>query len=406
VGRSGPPAGRPTPLTLSAALATPSSLAVVVRQPVPVVAGGEAPTVALAPGAADGEAAVDVRWAVAGRDALPAPCATLADRAGLFVDRGPLPAATARVVVDPAPVAAVVDDGRRRAVAGYAASSAPGRPGTEVGNLRAYAPGDALARVDWKATARLNRLHVRDPVGDARPATTMLLDARARLRDGPPGRTKIEHLRTVALAVADRARKDGDPLGLVVVDDDGATTLPPATGVAHWRAIRRRLYEVGPSPPGGWRPPADVRSPASAATALARLADDDSPYAARLRPFFGDGGHARRLEADPLYAAAREVSRAGPGVAVLLTDDADRGPVRECVRALRRGGAAVTVALAPASAFDPAADAARRDSFASFRRELARIPGVNALAVGPLAGVGDAGAATVPTPAPASGGSA
>lgn len=437
VGDRSPVAGRAVPTTLGVSLAAPTRLTVAVGQSLPGVAtaSGEDPAwpipgsrgtggpdreglpalvASVSPGSDAATATREVAWAVAGRYAVSAPTVVTRDRSGLFVD--------VATVGDPAPV--TVAPGRPTATIGRGGRGAvpTDRPdfqglrlrGDDPGETREYVPGDTLSLIDWKATARLGRLHVRELAGTVQVSDVLVVDARARLATGPAGWTKLEHLRGVALALLDRARMAGEPIGLTVVGDDGVeTVVPPGGSDAHYSRVRRLLYDLPVRPAAGWRPTAPGRSPREAAAAAAALRDDPSPLGATLRPFFAGADRTRTVREDPLFQAVRSVvtqSRRGPAEAThvaLLTDDADRPTLEEAVGTARSAGCSVSVFVASEVLFDaigatsPADWRARRASLERFRLSLDRRRGVEAFEVGPH-GVGRSamvrpgGAATAP----------
>ena len=48
--------------------------------------------------------------------------------------------------------------------------------GSELGETRAYSPGDDVRRIDWNVTARLQEPHVRDTIADRELETWALAD--------------------------------------------------------------------------------------------------------------------------------------------------------------------------------------------------------------------------------------
>ena len=49
-------------------------------------------------------------------------------------------------------------------------------PGSELGEARAYQPGDDVRRIDWAVTARTSEAHVRQTVADRELETWVLVD--------------------------------------------------------------------------------------------------------------------------------------------------------------------------------------------------------------------------------------
>jgi uncharacterized protein (DUF58 family) len=420
VGGRSPVAGRTAPTTLSVSLAAPTRLAVAVGQSLPSVAtavgadpawpvpgarrgvtlsqGDDRSTLVaeITPGSDTATATRRVGWAVAGRYALAPPTVVTRDRSGLFVDVATVGDAAPITVAPGRPDATIGRGGR-----GVVSTDRPDFQGLRLrgddpGETREYVPGDTLSLIDWKATARLGRLHVRELAGTVQVSDVLVVDARARLATGPAGRTKLEHLRGVALTLLDRARAAGDPIALTVVSDDGTETVVPIGGSDdHYSRIRRHLYDLSIRPDAGSRRTARGRTPGQAAAAAAALGDDSSPFAATLRPFFGGEDRARTVREDPLFQAVRTVigqTRRGMAEATniaLLTDDADRPTLEETVGTACAAGCSVSVFLAGDVLFDVSGAAsladwrARRASLERFRRALDRRRGVEAFEVGP-----------------------
>jgi uncharacterized protein (DUF58 family) len=416
-------AGQPVDATLQATLPGPTRLAVAVHQSLPATA-----TVlqgATRPGSADGLPieSVDsrdvggpavgaefdggettatgggtIRWAVAGRYALPPPTVVCSDRTGLFVDVTPIGEVTTTTVAPPRPTAAVSRGGDDAFTTDRPDLLGVRLQGDEPGETREYVPGDTLSLIDWKATARLGRLHVREQRGNARVTNAILIDARGRLALGPPGRTKLEHLRGVALALADRARRSGEAVGLTVVDDGGiAATVASGSTDLTYRRVLRTLYDLDPTPSARWSSSAERRTPAATAAVARRLesSNGDEPFSTRLSPFFADGVQSRSRREDPLFDATRAVvadARRGPADVTriaILTDDTDRATLTDAVALARGTGAPVTVFVAGDVLFDPVGASvpadwhARRTSLEAFRSGLDRREGVRAFEVGP-----------------------
>ena len=96
------------------------------------------------------------------------------------------------------------------------------------------------------------------------------MDHRGTLSVGPPGQSKLEYLREVALATIDGARGADDPLGLLTVGDGGITGWHGLhSAAADHRTLRRWLFDLEPT--------ATVESADSAAERTSRLAAGAAP---------------------------------------------------------------------------------------------------------------------------------
>lgn len=328
---------------------------------------------------------LSVEWSVAGSFQFEPARISAVDPYGIVretVDGEPGP----RVRVDSRGAAAGRSSGRRSGVD-------PVGVGESVAD-------DALRRVDWNATARLGRLHVRSFDSDAERSVLLVVD-RAPRAGGPAGDTALDHLRTAALGVVAGARERNDPVGLVTIDDDGVETMrPPRATAETYEAVRRRLEGLEPATTSadGARPTARFdRRPGLVARKASVLADDDSAFARTLEPYFDAGSTPLHGRDRTLFeATGTALGRAGtPALVVLLSDDGARAGLRRAVDLGLHRGSEVVVFLAPAVRFDPDAGSEsgsrrdRNDDFGRFRRELDAKDGVTAVEVGP----GDRGGA-------------
>lgn len=124
---------------------------------------------------------------------------------------------------------------------GYAASRA-GRTaqrrrggGTDFHELRQLQPGDSFKSIAWKASARSGRLLIKEVEQEVQESHVVVLDVMGSMRGGEPGARKLDHAIDACAALALRALRDGDRVGLVLADErpiahvpvgEGATQLP------------------------------------------------------------------------------------------------------------------------------------------------------------------------------------
>ncbi|HSY07836.1 MAG TPA: DUF58 domain-containing protein [Steroidobacteraceae bacterium] len=108
--------------------------------------------------------------------------------------------------------------------------------GSELYQLRAYAPGDPLARVDWKATARSGQLMTREFSEDQHLDILIAVDAGrfSRVRAGRLDRFGV--YANIAARFAQVATPNDDRVGLVVFADRILAVCAPERGL---RAITR-----------------------------------------------------------------------------------------------------------------------------------------------------------------------
>ncbi|MDG5819747.1 DUF58 domain-containing protein [Natronococcus sp. A-GB7] len=390
-------AAEPVPLAVSAEGRVPPG----VRRDGPLVASLER-------GDRRTERAIEATWPVAGRHRFGPVTVELTD--GWFRETIAV-ASSLSVTVEPrGPPAVHVGTGGTRAT-----TTRGGRPsrwvgsGPEFDSVREYSPGDSVGLIDWNATARLSRTYVRDLERNSNRPTLLVVDLRTSCRTAGIGSTPQEYLREAALSVSTDARRFGDPIGLVTLDDDGVgTRIDPAASARVHRRVRRRLLELGTTDPPPVRRSSNYdpfgRSAAGyglPTVARSRIPADYSPsddpateptgaFVESLRSF-------SRVHADRATAAdSREGELNGVlrtlgdvRLAVLCTDDSSPRSLWKSVTTLRARDRRVLVLLAPTVLFegDGLADLEgtydRYVAFEELRRDLDRCGGVRALEVAP-----------------------
>lgn len=113
--------------------------------------------------------------------------------------------------------------------------------GAELLQLRKYHPGDPPRIIDWKASARSNRMISRDFTEDQHLEMVIAIDAgrSSGLRAGELDR--FGHYVNIAARLAQYAAAQGDLVGLVIFADQPLLSLPPARGAAAVTRVRRAL---------------------------------------------------------------------------------------------------------------------------------------------------------------------
>jgi uncharacterized protein (DUF58 family) len=116
--------------------------------------------------------------------------------------------------------------------------------GSELHQLRSYAPGDALARIDWKASARTRRLITREFSEDQHLDVLVAIDAGrlSRVRAGRLDRFGL--YANIAARFAEVVTPNDDRVGLVVFSDRTLALCPPDRGMPAIMRIRRTLEEL------------------------------------------------------------------------------------------------------------------------------------------------------------------
>ena len=125
--------------------------------------------------------------------------------------------------------------------------------GTELAQVRPYAPGDDVRLIDWNVTARTGEPHVRVNVAERAVETWLLLDTSASMTFGTADRRKWDVAEGVSLAIGHFAVRRGNRLALATFGDRNPVASPARQGdrglVALLQALRREpdLEPMGPT---------------------------------------------------------------------------------------------------------------------------------------------------------------
>ncbi|TWT43526.1 hypothetical protein KOR42_44670 [Thalassoglobus neptunius] len=99
--------------------------------------------------------------------------------------------------------------------------------GLSFEELREYRPGDDIRSMDWKATARLRKPHVRVFTEDRERPVLMLVDQRSNMFFGSARATKATTAAELAALCAWRTLDVGDRVGAILFNDHDFVEIPP-----------------------------------------------------------------------------------------------------------------------------------------------------------------------------------
>ena len=102
--------------------------------------------------------------------------------------------------------------------------------GSELAQVRPYADGDDVRRIDWNATARQNELHVRVDVAERAVSTWLLLDVSPSMGFGTGHRRKADVVEGVGLALAHITSRRGNRVGALTFGTTSPVTVPQRQG--------------------------------------------------------------------------------------------------------------------------------------------------------------------------------
>ena len=290
--------------------------------------------------------------------------------------------------------------------------------GEELSSIREYYPGDTMRRIDWKASARLDDLYVREYEEKHERTTRLVIDARLQLSSDQGKRTQLNFLREIALGHLKSVQQNGDSIALTIVDNDGVRV---DTGAAktddHIRCLGDYISELeldfdddqndgdgtDQNAARGYRKHANAshrtglrrKERYEIARALtARLSTEKTPSALveALDPFFERTvRNASYSPDDPLYQTLHQRARenALEELTLYLTDDADHSLIRGVAKLATRDSGRVVFFVAPGVLFKRMQTGEYETAyqtfvdFEEFRRKLERIPRTTAYEVGP-----------------------
>ncbi len=113
--------------------------------------------------------------------------------------------------------------------------------GSSFASLREYAVGDDPRHVDWKATARRQRIMTREYTVEQGQTVMIAVDAGRMMTQLASGVPRFEYALSAATLLASVAVQAGDQVGLLLFDNELRAFVPPARGDKAIRGIRQAL---------------------------------------------------------------------------------------------------------------------------------------------------------------------
>ena len=119
--------------------------------------------------------------------------------------------------------------------------------GRQFDSLRDYVSGDDWSDIAWKATARRNRLIVRDYEVERNQNILLLLDCGRLMTTEHDGVSRLDYAINASLLLTYAAMKQGDSIGLIAFDERIQTYVPPVRGRGALRRLNEALYRLEPT---------------------------------------------------------------------------------------------------------------------------------------------------------------
>ena len=118
--------------------------------------------------------------------------------------------------------------------------------GTDFDQLRDYQPGDDPRRMDWPATARLQKPIVRQYRAERNQSVVLLLDNGRIMASSVADVPRVEHAMDAALGLTQVAIGLGDKVGMVTFDRQIRTVVPSNSSRAQQARISEAMYLLEP----------------------------------------------------------------------------------------------------------------------------------------------------------------
>ncbi len=119
--------------------------------------------------------------------------------------------------------------------------------GQEFESLRDYHEDD-FRKIDWKASARRNRLVVRNYEQEKNQAVVICVDVGRHLLAEVEGTSKIDHILDASLMLLHAAERAGDQTGLLLFNDVVKRYIAPKRGKAQVAAILNTIHDTRAEP--------------------------------------------------------------------------------------------------------------------------------------------------------------
>ena len=120
--------------------------------------------------------------------------------------------------------------------------------GTEFESLRDYSEGDDYRKIDWKATARRDKLIVRQFEQERNQAVIIVIDVGRGMLSEVDGVRKLDHALDSCLMLTHAAAMAGDFVGLLVYSDMVKRYIPPKKGRNQIGLIIEALHDLVAEP--------------------------------------------------------------------------------------------------------------------------------------------------------------
>lgn len=114
--------------------------------------------------------------------------------------------------------------------------------GMEFSDIRRYAPGDDVKKIDWKVTAKQRKAYVKEFVEERELSVFLLVDISASNRF----KEKLDLITELVGSLAFSANKNGDRVGALFFSNEIERVIPLRKGKKHTLSIIENLLTITP----------------------------------------------------------------------------------------------------------------------------------------------------------------
>lgn len=133
----------------------------------------------------------------------------------------------------------------RSALVGDSRSAIKGS-GLDFDQIREYQQGDDIRFIDWNASARMDKLLVKQYIEERSRVVILAVDISGSSQLGSTDTLKHDVMAQVASVIALVTSSGKDHVGLILFSDDVELYLPPGRGRAHTHAIMEYVFGFTP----------------------------------------------------------------------------------------------------------------------------------------------------------------
>ncbi len=115
----------------------------------------------------------------------------------------------------------------------------------EFAEHRPYSPGDEIRLLDWRVFARSDRHYVKQFEEETSLQATLVVDASGSMEFGHSTVSKLRYAQVACACLSRLMLRQGDAVGIAVVDSTIRSFTPPRSNPAHFGALLEGLSKAG-----------------------------------------------------------------------------------------------------------------------------------------------------------------